>query len=371
MEKEKIFVVQPFLPPLEEYETYLKEIWNNKILTNQGPLHNKFAEVLKSSINAEDITLFCNGHLALECALKALDLKSGCEIITTPFTFVSTTHAISNCGYKPVFCDIKLDDYTIDEEKIECLINENTVAIMPVHVYGYPCEVKKINALAKKYNLKVIYDAAHAFGVKVDNESILNYGDISMISFHATKLFHTIEGGMLVHNSDLKNKLDTLKNFGIVDKDDIVEQGINAKMNEFQAAMGLANMPYLNNIIARRKEITEKYRALLKIDGIKLVHEKNNIQYNYAYFPILIDEKKYGITRDELYDILMKNNIFSRKYFYPLTSDAVCYKKNDKNNLNNAKYVADRILTLPLYPNMSDENIKKICEIIINRGENE
>lgn len=370
MENEKILVVKPFLPPIENYMEYVKRIWDNEYLTNNGPLHNEFQDKIKKHLKANNATLFCNGHLALESALKSLDLQQGGEIITTPFTFISTTHAIVNNGFVPVFCDIKLNDYTIDEEKIEQLITDKTVAIMPVHVYGYPCNVEKIDEIAKKYNLKVIYDAAHAFGVEYKNNSILNYGDISMLSFHATKLFHSIEGGMLSYNDEnLISKLNFIKNFGIIGNDIVDFQGINAKMNEFQAAMGLSVIPFIDEIIMKRKNLVNQYRNLLNIDGINFVNEQDNVKYTYAYFPILVDEEKYGLNRDELCEILKENNIFSRKYFYPLTSDANCYKNKYKNDgLKNAKYVSDRILTLPLYPDLTNDNVKTICNIIKSRG---
>lgn len=370
MENKKIFVVKPFLPPVETYIDYVKKIWNNEYLTNNGPLHNEFQETIQKQLKINNSTLFTNGHLALECALKSLDLRPGGEIITTPFTFISTTHAIVNNGFVPVFCDIKLTDYTIDEEKIEKLITDKTVAIMPVHVYGYPCNVEKIEEIAKKYNLKVIYDSAHAFGVEYKNNSILNYGDISMLSFHATKLFHSIEGGMLAYNdNNLISKLDFIKNFGIIGNDIVDIQGINAKMNEFQAAMGLSVLPFVNQIIEKRKHIVNLYRDLLNVNGIYFVEEKKDVKYNYAYFPILVDETKYGLNRDELCETLKNYNIFSRKYFYPLTSDANCYKNKYKNDgLENAKYVSNRILTLPLYPDLTDEEVRKISKIIINKG---
>ena len=365
MDKKTIYVTSPFLPPIEEYYSKVQKIWENKYLTNQGPMHEEFKNALKKEFSLNNVTLFCNGHLALECALKSLNMRPGGEIITTPFTFISTTHAIFNCGFKPVFCDIKMDDYTIDEDKIESLITNNTVAIVPVHVYGYPCNVEKIDKIAKKYNLKVVYDAAHAFGVNYKNNSLLSYGDISMVSFHATKLFHTIEGGMLSYSDKyLSTKLDAEKNFGILKYEEINNPGINAKMNEFQAAMGLTNLPYLKDIIKKRKHITNLYKSYIKKDGIIFVKEQKNVDYNYAYLPILVEPKIAGITRDTIFEKLEKENIYSRKYFFPLTSDANCYKDLNCDNLDNAKYVSNNILTLPLYATLTDEEVLKICNII-------
>ena len=363
----KVFVTKPFLPPIEEYVKELQGIWDRKILTNGGPEYEKFKEGLQKYLGIDNISMFTNGHIALETAIKSLNLKG--EVITTPFTFISTTHAIVNNNLKPVFCDIKMDDYNIDEDKIEALINENTCAIVPVHVYGYPCNVKKIEEIAKKHKLKVIYDAAHAFGVKIDGQSIFDFGDLSMCSFHATKVFNTIEGGMISgKDNELVEKVELLKNYGITSPETIDEIGTNGKMSEFQAAMGVASLKYCDNIINRRKMITLKYReGLSNIPGIKFCSEKNNVQYNYAYMPILI-EKEYGLNRDELYELLQKNEVFSRKYFYPLTSNVSCYNNMYNDNLENAEYVSKHILTLPLYPDLTDEEVELIINIIKNRG---
>lgn len=364
----EIYVTKPFLPPIEEYISEINNIWESNILTNGGPEYKKFRNALKDILKVNNIALFTNGHLALETAIRALNLTG--EVITTPFTFISTTHAIVNNNLTPVFCDIKMDDYTIDEEKIEALITERTSAIIPVHVYGYPCNVEKIEEIAKKHNLKVIYDAAHAFGVEINGKSIFECGDASMCSMHATKVFNTIEGGFVVSDKEsLSTEMEKLKNYGILDSEHIDSTGINGKMSEFQAAMGLVSLKYLDSIINRRKELTNKYRTRLsKIKGIKLYKEKENIKYNYAYMPILIDDE-YGLTRDALYEELKKNNIFSRKYFYPLTSNVECYDNKYKNtDLETANYVADRILTLPLYSELEDEEIEKIITVI-KRGE--
>ena len=364
----EIYVTKPFLPPFEEYVKEIKNIWESNILTNGGPEYKAFVKKLGEYLGIENISLFTNGHLALEMAIKAMGLKG--EVITTPFTFISTTHAIVNNNLKPVFCDIKMDDYTMDESKIESLITKDTCAILPVHVYGYPCNMEEIERIAKKHNLTVIYDAAHAFGVEVGGQSIFNYGDLSMCSFHATKVFNTIEGG-LVSGLDKKliEKVELLKNYGITSPETIDEIGINGKMSEFQAAMGIVSLNYISDIINKRKEITLKYReALSKVQGITMYEEKDNIKYNYAYMPILIEDN-YGLTRNELYEILMQNNVFSRKYFYPLTNMVKCYKDEFSNaELPNAEYVSERILTLPLYPDLTMEEVEKITDIIKSRG---
>lgn len=368
MENKKIFVVRPVLPPVERYIDYVKQIFNNQYLTNQGPLHKEFQAKLTELIGNDNITLFCNGHMALECAINAFDFENGGEVITTPYTFISTINAIINCGLKPVFCDIKMDDYTIDEDKIESLITPKTVAIVPVHVYGYPCNVKKIDEIANKHHLKAIYDAAHAFGVEVDGKSIYNFGDASMASFHSTKLFHTIEGGMVVgnHNDFLKKRLTVIKNFGIDETTTLIEEsGVNAKMNEFEAAMGLSLFPEIEKIIARRKEIIELYRKELNIPGIKIVTPDNTIKYNYAYFPILIDKEKFGYNRDEVLCYLEKYNIYTRKYFYPLCCDNNYTDVNEKNIVN-ARYVSNNILSLPLYPTLENNDVIYICSLIKN-----
>lgn len=369
MKNEKIYVVSPFLPPLEDYIKQLEKIWKNKYLTNQGPLHKELEDKLSSSLEVQYNSLFTNGHLALEAAIKVLKLPKNGEVITPAFTFVSTTHAIINCGLKPVFCDIKQSDYTIDESKIEELITKNTVAILPVHVYGYPCNTQEINKIAKKYNLKVIYDAAHAFKVKINDQSILNYGDISMVSFHATKLFHTIEGGMLVYsNLELKNQADKIKNFGIENGEDVIYEGFNGKMSEFQAAMGLVNLEYIDEIINKRKYIVEQYiKHLKEIKGIYLVPFQPGVEYNYAYFPILIEEEIFGKNREQLLNAFNDQNIYPRKYFSPLISETKCYKnKIRQGDLSVSKSIADRILCLPLYPDLTDANVDEIVRVLKN-----
>lgn len=367
----EIYVTKPYLPTQEKYQEYLSEIWKTGILTNNGPLKEKLTRKLTKLIKNDNINLFCNGHQSLEILLRSLDMKQNGEIITTPFTFVSTTHAIINCGFKPVFCDIKTDNYTIDEDKIESLITDKTVAILGVHVYGFPCNVKRIQKIADKYNLKVIYDAAHAFGVNYAGQSILNYGDASIVSFHATKLFNTIEGGMTVTNDvNVYNKQQIIQNFGITGYDTVDYIGTNAKMNEFQAAMGLATIDDLDKIISARKKIVDIYKdELSNVKGILTAdYDIANISSNYAYFPIIIVPEEYGLTRDDTKFLLESNGIYPRKYFYPLTSDLNCYKENyayfGEYNLENARRISNNVLTLPLYYDLNIEDVKRICSIL-------
>ena len=363
----KIYVTKPFMPPYEEYEKYLKKIWHSQVLTNKGPLSKKFEQSLEKYLQADNVLLTVNGHSALDIAIKSLNLSG--EVITTPFTFASSTHALVLNDLKPVFCDIKESDLTIDEDKIEELITDKTSAILAVHVYGHSCNVKKIEKIAKKHHLKVIYDAAHTFGVNSNGNSILNQGDISICSFHATKLFHTIEGGCIVYQDrELTPLINAYRNFGIYSEEEINYVGGNAKMNEFQAAMGLTNLKYIKKIIQKRKEFTLYYRNLLdSIDGIKyfLPEDGNDYQYNYAYLPVLIKKEILGISRDELYEKLKKFNIFSRKYFYPLITDYGCYK-NDYGDANIpvARKIAEEVLCLPLYYSLSLEEIDYIINCI-------
>mgnify|MGYP004732450019 FL=1 len=363
----KIYVTKPFMPPYEEYEKYLKKIWHSQVLTNKGPLSKKFEQSLEKYLQADNVLLTVNGHSALDIAIKSLNLSG--EVITTPFTFASSTHALVLNDLKPVFCDIKESDLTIDEDKIEELITDKTSAILAVHVYGHSCNVKKIEKIAKKHHLKVIYDAAHTFGVNSNGNSILNQGDISICSFHATKLFHTIEGGCIVYQDrELTPLINAYRNFGIYSEEEINYVGGNAKMNEFQAAMGLTNLKYIKKIIQKRKELTLYYRNLLdSIDGIKyfLPEDGNDYQYNYAYLPVLIKKEILGISRDELYEKLKKFNIFSRKYFYPLITDYGCYK-NDYGDANIpvARKIAEEVLCLPLYYSLSLEEIDYIINCI-------
>jgi len=362
---DKILITRSSIPALEEYIEEIKDLWDTHWITNMGVKHQLLEEKLKEYLDSENITLFVNGHLALESIIQAMDLKG--EVITTPFTFISTTHAIVRNGLTPVFCDINYDDYTIDVSKIEDLITERTSAIIPVHVYGNICDYQEIDRIAKKYNLIVIYDAAHAFGEKIDRINVSNLGDASMFSFHATKVFNTIEGGAVTYKkNELKEKLNQIKNFGITGPESIESVGGNAKMNEFQAAMGICNLRHVDDEIEKRKKVVERYKERLSdIKGIKLNEEKENVKSNYAYFPVLFDG--YKANRDEIFEELKKNNIFARKYFYPLTNDAQCYKnKFNVEETPTAKYVSDRILTLPLYSDLELSDVDRICDIIIN-----
>ena len=367
VKKNPIMVTKSFLPPIDEYKKEIEKIWETNWLTNMGPLHEEFKDELKEYLKCDNLSLFVNGHLALEIAIKSLDLKEGGEIITTPFTFASTTHAIVNCGLKPVFCDINLGTYNIDVDKIEELITENTVAIIPVHVFGNPCDIKSIERISEKYNLKVIFDAAHTFGVEINGKGIGSFGDISMFSLHATKVFHSIEGGVLTYKDNaLKKKLKNLKNFGITGPEEVVAVGANSKMNEFQAAMGLVNLRHIDEEIEKRKKTADKYRKGFEdIDGIRFLEDIPGVKHNYAYFPILIEEDIFGLNRDILYNRLKEYNIYTRKYFYPLTPEFACYKEiYGVEGLENAKYVSKRILTLPMYGKLSDEEVEYILESI-------
>ena len=373
MEEEKILVTKSTLPTLEEYTEMIKPIWESHWLTNNGPIHNKLEGEIEKYLDVENATLFTNGHLSLENALKVLDLPEGGEVITTPFTFISTTHAIARNGLVPVFCDINYDDYTIDVNKIESLITDKTVAIVPVHVYGNVCNVYEIERIAKKHNLKVIYDAAHAFGIKVNGKSVLDFGDASMVSLHATKVFHAIEGGLVVlQDEDLKVKLDKIKNFGFLTEELVDEIGSHARMNEFQSIMGLCNLNHVSEEILKRKKLTERYRENLRgIEGIKVMEEVEGVENNYTYFPVLIDEDKFGLNRDDVYDILLNNNIFSRRYFYKLTSDFECYEnKFKKYETPIANKIAKSVLTLPLHGDLSIDDIDKVCDVLCRINKN-
>lgn len=364
---EKIFVTKPSMPSLDEYISEIEEIWDSHWLTNMGVKHKNFSKELSAylGIDVPELVLFTNGHSALELSLQALELEG--EVITTPFTFASTTHAIVRNGLEPVFCDIKADDYTIDESQIESLITEKTCAIMPVHVYGNRCNTEVIDDIAKKYRLKVIYDAAHTFGVRYRGKSLAKCGDISCYSFHATKVFNSIEGGAAwVKDKKLGAKLQRLTNFGICDEDTVDVVGVNAKLNEFCAAMGLCNLRHIDDEIAKRKQVCDYYLEQLGgIDGLKLNITQKDVESNYAYFPIMIDEKKFGVSRDDVYERLRQNGIFARKYFYPLTSSLDCYNgRFDVYNVPVADYVSKRILTLPLYADLSFSDVKRICDCV-------
>lgn len=360
---EIIQVTKSSMPPLEEYIDEIKDLWESHWLTNMGKKHLELEDKLTDYLKTNNITLFTNGHLALECAIAALDLTG--EVITTPYTFVSTTHAIVRNGLKPVFCDINPEDYTIDVTKIEELITERTSAIIPVHVYGNVCNIEEIKEIADKHNLKVIYDAAHAFGVTVNGLGIGNFGDVSMFSFHATKVFNTIEGGALTYNNPkLQEVLNDIKNFGITGPETIEYVGGNAKMNEFQAAMGICNLRHVDEEIKKRKLVVDRYNEnLSNIDGIILSKPQKGVKSNYAYFPVIFDGFKKD--RDQVFEELKESNIIARKYFYPLTNAIECYKHEyNVDDTPVAKHIAERVLTLPLYSDLRLEDVDRICEII-------
>ena len=365
--KKPILVTRSSLPPMEEYIDEIRDIWESHWLTNMGEKHQALQEGLKKYLGVECIDLFTNGHMALELSLQALNLQG--EVITTPFTFASTTHAIVRNGLTPVFCDIRPDDFTIDADKIESLITDRTCAIMPVHVYGKPCDTVRIQEIADKYGLKVIYDAAHAFGVEVNGESILNAGDMSTLSFHATKVYNTIEGGALVmHDEQTKKRIDYLKNFGFADEVTVVAPGINSKMDEVRAAYGLLNLRQVDSAIAARRQVAIKYReALSGVDGITFFDDMPGVKHNYSYFPIFIDAEKYGMTRDELYYRMKEHNVLGRRYFYPLISTFSTYKglqSAGPENLPNAHKMADCVICLPMHHALNQENIYRILNCI-------
>lgn len=361
-----IYVTQPFMPPLDEFNSYLNHIWDNKVLTNNGQFHQQLEKELCDYLGVKYISLFTNGTIALITALKTLEISG--EVITTPYSFVATAHSLLWNNIKPVFCDIEPNYLNIDVDRIESLITNETKAIMPVHVYGNPCEVTKISNLAKKYNLKVIYDACHSFGVKKDGESILNFGDLSIVSFHATKVFNTFEGGAIIcHDEKTKKRIDFLKNFGFADEVTVLETGINGKMNEIQAAFGLLQLKYLDNNIEKRNNIAKTYRTLLNgINGIQLLEEQNNTKPTYNYFPILVTEQ-YKISRDDLYNHFKTLNIFTRRYFYPLISEFPMFsnlQSSNHENLSIATLKSKQILCLPIYPDLDIEVVKYICSEI-------
>lgn len=363
-----INVTRSSMPEFEEYCEEIKELWESHWLTNMGVKHKQLQAELEKYLDTPHVALYTNGHLALENVIAAFDFPKGSEVITTPFTFASTTHAIVRNGLVPIFCDVNDVDYTIDVTKIEALITEKTCAILPVHVYGNICNVEEIKKIANKYNLKVIYDAAHAFGVKFEGENVANFGDASMFSFHATKVFNTIEGGAVTFADDsFVQLLNDLKNFGIRNPEEVAFVGGNAKMNEFQAAMGICNLRHIDEEIAKRKAVVEHYRKRLSgISGIKLCEEQANVVSNYAYFPVVFDGFKQ--TRDEVFAKLDGHGIIARKYFYPLTNQYDCYKDLATAGAEKtpvAKYIADRVLTLPLYADLQIEDVDKICDIII------
>ena len=362
----KILVTRSSMPEYEEYCEEIKELWDSRWLTNMGVKHRQLQEELVKYLDVKNVDLLTNGHMALELSMQALNLQG--EVITTPFTFASTTHAIVRNGLEPVFCDVNSEDYTIDVSKLESLITDKTSAIVPVHVYGNICDIEEIERIAKKHNLKVIYDAAHTFGVKYKGRGIGSYGDVSCFSFHATKVFHSVEGGAVCYNDkEFGETLYNLKNFGISGPETVDLVGANAKMNEFCAAMGLCNLRHIDTEILKRKAVVERYRANLEgTDGISLSPVQENVESNYAYFPIVIDENIFGSDRDEVFDALAQNDIGARKYFYPLTNTFDCFHgKYDASLTPVALWISERVLTLPLYADLSMDDVDRICDVIL------
>ena len=360
-------VTRSSMPPMEEYIEEIKSIWDSHWLTNMGEKHIALQKALQDYMQVEQLELLVNGHMALEMTLQAMDLHG--EVITTPFTFASTTHAIVRNGLEPVFCDIEPDTYTMDTNKLEELVTDRTCAIMPVHVYGNVCNVDEIQRLANKYGLKVIYDAAHTFGEVYRGRSVADYGDASCLSFHATKVFNTIEGGAVVyHSEELGRRIYNLKNFGIHGPERVEAVGANAKMNEFAAAMGLCNLRHLEEEIEKRRKVVERYRDRLSgIDGLRLCPVQKELKQNYAYFPVVFEEKQFGASRNEVYDALAQQDILARKYFYPLVNSFACFHgKYDPSDTPVAQHIANRVLTIPLYADLPLEMVDKICDIILN-----
>ncbi|MBI9016341.1 MAG: DegT/DnrJ/EryC1/StrS family aminotransferase [Phycisphaerae bacterium] len=356
------------MPDLSDYQKSIAKIWENQWLTNYGPFYRQFQVELMQYMQVEHLTLFNNGTNALMVALQALRINSG-EVITTPFTFAATSHVLYWNNIKPVFCDIEPETFNIDPGKIENLIGPDTKAIMPVHVYGNPCDMKAIEKIAQRHGLFVIYDAAHAFGVQLNNRPLSDFGDISAYSFHATKLFSTIEGGALVSNSKSRNdRVHSLSNFGIANEETVIGPGINGKMNEMQASFGLLELQLVENEIAKRQKIAIQYRKFLKdIPGVRTLDDIPGVKHNYAYFPILIDAELYGTDRDNLNIILRKCNIIPRKYFYPLCSHYPCYRSlasANPDNLAVAEKTASQVLCLPMYGALTSETVDIICQMI-------
>lgn len=364
--EQPIYVTRPFLPPLEEFCQGLNQIWESRWLTNDGPIIRRFARELCNYFETDNLCLFNNGTLALQIALQGMGISG--EVITTPYTFVATTHALFWNKIRPVFVDIEPNFYTLDPEKVEAAITPWTTAILAVHVYGHPCKLNALADIARRHNLKLIYDAAHAFGVKVGGTPIGHFGDLSMFSFHATKLFHSIEGGMLIFKeSGLKGIFDYLKNFGFQNEVEVVMPGTNAKMNELQALMGSQVLSYLDDLILKRSRIAALYRQRLQdVSGIRLVPPLSpDINYNYGHMPIEVDEKAFGMSRDAVYEGLKQWNVHTRRYFYPLICDYACYRSlSVRNSLAVARRTADRILTLPIYDSLALSDVEMICDMI-------
>ena len=371
MKNNPIYVTQPFLPPLEEFTLSLAKIWESKQLTNNGPFHQEFESALSNYLGVQNISVFSNGTLALITALQVLRITG--EVITTPFSFVATTHSLWWNNIKPVFSDIEQEFFTLDPLKLEAAITPKTTAIMPVHVYGNPCQIEKLQTIADTYGLKIIYDAAHAFAVKREGKSVLSYGDLSILSFHATKVFNSIEGGAIISPDEkTKKRIDYLKNFGFANEVTVIEPGINAKMNELQAAYGLLQLKYVDEYIHKRKIISSRYRDNLSyIKGISVLNDLPEIEHNYAYFPILVDVNHYGVSRDQLYEILKSYNIYARRYFYPLISHFPSYRGLESaspDNLSVAERISAQVICLPVYPDLPLHIVDLICEIILKKG---
>jgi dTDP-4-amino-4,6-dideoxygalactose transaminase len=365
MSDKPIMVTSPLLPPLEEFIPYLEDIWKKKRLTNNGEYHQRLEKALCEYLDVLHLSLFTNGTLPLITALQSLRITG--EVITTPYSFVATTHALWWNGIKPVFVDVDPLTGNIDPDKIEAAITTKTSAILPVHVYGNPCDVGKVMKIADTYGLKVIYDAAHAFGVQINGRSILEYGDMSTLSFHATKVYNTIEGGALIcHSAEDKQRIDHLKNFGFVDEITVVAPGINSKMDEIRAAYGLLNLKKVDDAIASRQGTARRYREGLRdVPGIRYIDEIEHVRHNYSYFPIFVDSNEYGISRDDLYSRLKEKNIYGRRYFYPLISTFSPYRSLESaapDKLPMANKLADSVICLPMSAGLSDEDVERVIE---------
>lgn len=362
-----ITVTKPFIPPLQEFQPYLEQIWKNGQLTNNGSFHKQLEKELAEYLGVKFISLFSNGTLALVTALQALRITG--EVITTPYSFVASTHSLWWNNIKPIFVDIEPDFFNLDPEKIEAAITPQTTAILPVHVYGNPCNVQRIKEIADTYGLKVIYDACHTFGVTINNEPVLNFGDLSVMSFHATKVYNTFEGGAIVcHDENMKKRIDFLKNFGFAGETTVVAPGINAKMNEVQAAMGLLQLKHVDQNIEKRRQITMRYRELLSnIPGVRFMDDMPGVKHCYPYFPVFVDEAEYGMSRDALYEKLKTHDIYGRRYFYPLISQFPTYRGLESalpGKLPVAEKITEQVICLPLYPGLSDKTVVTITKLI-------
>ena len=366
-----IYVTSPSLPPLEEFIPYLEKIWASKWLTNNGQFHQQFEAALADYLGVEHLSFFTNGMVALQTGMQALRITG--EVITTPFTFAATTHAIHLNGCTPVFCDIEPETFTLDPDKVEALITPHTTAIMPVHVYGNPCRHEKLKAIAETYGLKLFYDAAHVFGVSKDDASVAGWGDLSMLSFHATKVFNTLEGGALVtHDATLKKRIDFLKNFGFQDEVTVVAPGSNGKVDELRSAYGLLQLKYVDGEIAKRQKVAEFYRERLRgVPGIRILHDLPGVRHNYGYFPVLVEPDAYGMTRDALYEKFKANGIYARRYFYPLCSQFPTYRalpSAQPGNLPVAERAAQEVLCLPIFAGLDEAALSRIVSIVRKTG---